>query len=192
MFIRESVAGTGFEVHFVCPKSVHIACTAGRLSRLMFALTFVITTCYSSKMLMEAGGFSKRPEARLSACQTPCFCCASAGFSSPASRGLNKWRRGDSKPKSSITEEIQQPYNSDTESPQVQTDTNLTSPAIEQDVTDSVQNRNSILREKYAICMHQNSITDDLALVMEAWPELPEYIKVAIKTLVNTHIRPEK
>jgi len=32
----------------------------------------------------------------------------------------------------------------------------------------------------------------DLAEIASVWPELPEHIKLAIKALVNTNIRPEK
>jgi hypothetical protein len=32
----------------------------------------------------------------------------------------------------------------------------------------------------------------DLRLIVEAWPELPEHIKAAIKALLETHIKGDK
>jgi hypothetical protein len=35
--------------------------------------------------------------------------------------------------------------------------------------------------------VHENGSGPDLAKIMEAWPELPEHIKTAIKALIQTH-----
>ena len=100
------------------------------------------------------------------------------------------WRRGDSKPKSPFTEDTQQPYSNDTKLSQVQTDTDLTNQVTEQIITDSIQNHNTTLHKKYAICMHQNNITPeslpaDLIQIITVWPDLPENIKTEVKTLVE-------
>jgi hypothetical protein len=105
--------------------------------------------------------------------------------------GRIEWRRGDSKPKSPFTENIQQPYRNDTKSSQVQTVTDLTNQATEQILTDSIQNHNTTLHKKYAICMHQNNITPeslpaDLTQIVTVWPDLPKHIKTTIITLVET------
>lgn len=103
----------------------------------------------------------------------------------------NQWRRGDSKPKSQFTKEPQQPYSNDTESSQVQTVTDLTNQVTEQILTDSIQNHNTNLHGKYAICMHQNNITleslpPDLTQIVTVWSVLPEDIKITIKMLIET------
>jgi len=36
------------------------------------------------------------------------------------------------------------------------------------------------------------NLPDDLAEIVAVWPELPEYIKAAIKALVQTHIQGDK
>jgi hypothetical protein len=100
------------------------------------------------------------------------------------------WRRGDSKPKSPFTEDTQQPYRNDTESSQVQTEADLTNRATEQILTDSIQNHNTSLHKKYAICMHQNNFTPEslpaeLAEIIRTWPTLPEHIKAAIMALIK-------
>jgi len=74
---------------------------------------------------------------------------------------------------------------------QHQTSQEVTNFQIEQKQTDSQQNHNTNLHEKYAICMHQNNVTPeslpaDLTMVIEHWPKLPENIKITIKTLVET------
>jgi len=102
-----------------------------------------------------------------------------------------QWRRGDSNPKSPFTEDIQQPYRNDTKSSQIQTGKELTNQVTEQILTDSIQNHNTNLHEKYAICMHQNNITPeslpaDVVMIIESWPNLPENIKLTIKTLIET------
>jgi hypothetical protein len=102
-----------------------------------------------------------------------------------------EWRRGDSKPKSQFTEEIQQSHNNDAEPSQVQTGTGLTNQVTEQIITDSIQNHDTTLHEKYAICMHQNniileSLPPDLAQIITVWSVLPEDIKITIKMLIET------
>jgi hypothetical protein len=101
-----------------------------------------------------------------------------------------KWRRGDSKPKSQFTKEPQQPYSNDTESSQVQTETELTNQVTEQIITDSIQNHNTTLHKKYAICMHQNNITPEslpaeLVEIMRVWPTLSKHVKAAIMALIK-------
>jgi hypothetical protein len=97
---------------------------------------------------------------------------------------------GDSKPKNPSTETLQKPHNNDTESSQVQTGTDLKNRTAEQFLTDSIQNHNTSLHKKYAICMHQNNVSlenlsADLAQIVLAWPDLPENIQKTIKLLVK-------
>jgi hypothetical protein len=56
--------------------------------------------------------------------------------------------------------------------------------------TSSEQDHNKLLREKCAICVHQNfaangNLPPELTKLIRLWPKLPRYIKMSVKALIE-------
>ena len=90
-------------------------------------------------------------------------------------------------PKTPLTTSKQHSDKTITKSTQHQTDNDFTNPINKQNVTDSTHNHNTTLRQKCAICVHQNQTDPGLTEIVTVWPELTEHIKAAIKALIQTH-----
>jgi hypothetical protein len=88
-----------------------------------------------------------------------------------------------------FTQSEQASNESTTKPPQNQTPQEVTNLSLEHNSTDSQQNHNNSLQQKCATGVHQNIapeiLPDDLAIVVERWPNLPENIRAAIRNLVQ-------
>jgi hypothetical protein len=90
-----------------------------------------------------------------------------------------------------LTTSEQPPNKNTTKLLQHQTSQEVTNFQIEQKQTVSQHNHDTNLHKKCATGVHQNNITPeslpaDLAQIVTVWPNLPEHIKITIKTLIET------
>ncbi len=98
---------------------------------------------------------------------------------------FEEWRRGDSNPKRSITEPLQLCDKTTTE-PNIQPSEGLLAKQYD---TLPIQNNNTSKHQTGANMVHEitNNQSDPmLCKIVEAWPELPDHIKLTIKTLVSS------
>lgn len=93
-------------------------------------------------------------------------------------------------PKVVVTPSEQATDKTPTETLQNGTTNTFTECPIKHNQTDSLQDCNTTLHKKCAICVHH--LNSDLEEIARIWPELPEHIKAAIRALVQTHIKEQK
>lgn len=92
-------------------------------------------------------------------------------------------------PKVVVTTSEQTPHNNAIKRSQNIADKRRTDVQHRHGQTDSQRDRDTDLRQQCALCVHLNRSTtplpDDLAEVIEAWPNLPELIKAGIRALIQ-------